>query len=272
MSPHRVVVVGGGFGGLQATLGLRHAEVEITLVDRRNFHLFQPLSYQIATGALSPGEVAYPLRAIFKRHRNVRVVLAEVASFDLAAREVGLRPVDGLPAPAAIPYDTLIVSGGSNYSYFGHDDWSAQAGEVKSLESALTVRSRILAAFEAAELEPDPELRAEWLTFAVVGAGPTGVEMAGQIAELARDTLRSDFRAADPRGGRIVLIEARRPRAHRLSAVPVGEGGALAAQARRDPVAGELRRRRGRRPASRSRTATARRGVSRRGRWSGPPA
>jgi len=201
-------VVGGGFGGLQAVLGLRRADVEITLVDRRNFHLFQPLSYQIATGALSPGEVAYPLRAIFKRDRNVRVVLAEVATVDLAAREVLLRPVSGLPAPASIPYDTLIVSGGSDYSYFGHEDWRAQAREVKSLESALTVRSRILAAFEAAELEPDPQRRAEWLTFAVVGAGPTGVEMAGQIAELARDTLRSDFRAADPRSGQILLIEA----------------------------------------------------------------
>ena len=182
--------------------------MEITLVDRRNFHLFQPLSYQIATGALSPGEVAYPLRAIFKRHRNVRVVLAEVATFDLARREVGLRPVAGLPVPASIPYDTLIVAGGSHYSYFGHDDWSAHAAEVKSLESALTVRSRILAAFEAAELEPDPQRRGEWLTFVVVGAGPTGVEMAGQIAELARDTLRTEFRAADPRSGRILLVEA----------------------------------------------------------------
>jgi NADH:ubiquinone reductase (H+-translocating) len=205
---HRVVVVGGGFGGLQATLGLRRAPVEITLVDRRNFHLFQPLSYQIATGALSPGEVAYPLRAIFKRHRNVRVVLAEVATFDLARRELALRPVAGLPVPDSIPYDTLIVSGGSSYSYFGHDDWRDHAAEVKSLESALTVRSRILAAFEAAELEPDPQRRGECLTFVVVGAGPTGVETAGQIAELSRDTLRTDFRAADPGSGRILLVEA----------------------------------------------------------------
>jgi NADH:ubiquinone reductase (H+-translocating) len=205
---HRVVVVGGGFGGLQATLGLRRAPVEITLVDRRNFHLFQPLSYQIATGALSPGEVAYPLRAIFKRHLNVRVVLAEVSTFDLARREVALRPVAGLPVPDSISYDTLIVSGGSSYSYFGHDDWRDHAAEVKSLESALTVRSRILAAFEAAELEPDPQRRGECLTFVVVGAGPTGVETAGQIAELSRDTLRTDFRAADPGSGRILLVEA----------------------------------------------------------------
>jgi len=205
---HRVVIVGGGFGGLQATRGLRGAPVEITLIDRRNFHLFQPLTYQVATGALSPGEVAYPLRAVFKRDRNVRVLLAEVARFDLERREVVLGSVGGLPAPEPVPYDTLIVAGGSHYSYFGHDEWSHHAAEVKSLESALTVRSRILAAFEAAELERDPERRREWLTFVVVGAGPTGVEMAGQIAELARDTLRGDFRAADPGSGRILLVEA----------------------------------------------------------------
>src|SRR5438034_11448495 len=192
--PHRVVVVGGGFGGLQAVLKLRRAPVEVTLVDRRNFHLFQPLTYQVATGALSPGEIAYPLRSIFKRRRNVHVLLAEVADFELDAREVHLRPVGGGPAPASLPYDTLIVAGGSRYSYFGHDDWREHAAEVKSLESALVARSRLLSAFEAAEAEPDPERRATWLTFVVVGAGPTGVEMAGQIAELARDTLRRDFR------------------------------------------------------------------------------
>jgi NADH:ubiquinone reductase (H+-translocating) len=205
---HRVVIVGGGFGGLQAALGLRRGPVEITLVDRRNFHLFQPLTYQVATGALSPGEVAYPLRAVFKRNRNVRVLLAEVARFELERREVVLRSVGDLPAPEPVPYDTLIVAGGSHYSYFGHDEWSAHAAEVKSLESALAVRGRLLAAFEAAELERHPERRGEWLTFVVVGAGPTGVEMAGQIAELARDTLRDDFRSADPGSGRIVLVEA----------------------------------------------------------------
>jgi NADH dehydrogenase len=205
---HRVVVVGGGFGGLQAVLKLRRAPVEVTLVDRRNFHLFQPLAYQVATGALSPGEIAYPLRAIFKRHRNVRVVLAEATDVDLAAGELLLRPVDGVPAPAALQYDTLVVAGGSRYSYFGHDDWAEHAAEVKSLESALRVRSRILTAFEAAEAETDPGRRAAWLTFVVVGGGPTGVEMAGQIAELARDTLRRDFRSIDPRTGRIVLVES----------------------------------------------------------------
>ncbi|HET8949605.1 MAG TPA: NAD(P)/FAD-dependent oxidoreductase [Solirubrobacteraceae bacterium] len=208
MSTHRVVIVGGGFGGLEAGLGLRRAPVELTLVDRRNFHLFQPLTYQVATGALSPGEVAYPLRAVFKRNANVRVLLAEVTRFDLEQRRVVLRSVSGLPAPEPVAYDTLIVAGGSAYSYFGHDEWSAHAAEVKSLESALTVRGRILAAFEAAEIERDPGRRGEWLTFVVVGAGPTGVEMAGQIAELARDTLRRDFRTADPRSGRILLVEA----------------------------------------------------------------
>src|SRR5581483_8782747 len=182
--------------------------VEVTLVDRRNFHLFQPLSYQVATGALSPGEIAYPLRAIFKRYRNVRVMMAEVAGFDLDARALHLRSVAGVPAPPTLPYDTLIVAGGSQYSYFGHDDWSEYAAEVKSLESALMVRGRILDAFEAAEFESDPERRAAWLTFAVVGGGPTGVEMAGQIGELAQDTLKGDFRTIDPRVGQILLIEA----------------------------------------------------------------
>jgi NADH dehydrogenase len=205
---HRVVVVGGGFGGLQAALRLKRAPVELTLVDRRNFHLFQPLTYQVATGALSPGEIAYPLRSILKAHGNVRVLMAEVADFDLDRRELRLRSVAGIPAPDSIPYDTLIVAGGSQYSYFGHDDWTEYAAEVKSLESALTVRARILAAFEAAELEPDPERSRPWLTFVVVGAGPTGVEMAGQIAELARDTLKRDFDAIDPSTGRILLVEA----------------------------------------------------------------
>ncbi len=162
----------------------------------------------MATGALSPGEIAYPLRAIFKRYRNVRVMMAEVAGFDLDARELHLRSVAGVPAPPTLPYDTLIVAGGSQYSYFGHDDWSEYAAEVKSLESALMVRGRILDAFEAAEFESDPERRAAWLTFAVVGGGPTGVEMAGQIGELAQDTLKGDFRTIDPRVGQILLIEA----------------------------------------------------------------
>jgi NADH:quinone reductase (non-electrogenic) len=206
-SPHRVVVVGGGFGGLQACLKLWRLPVEVTLVDRRNFHLFQPLAYQVATGAISPAEICYPLRRIFRRRHNVRVELAEVVDFDLAARRVDLRDVALGTAPEALEYDTLIVSGGSQYSYFGHDEWQKHAAELKSLEGALTIRRNILAAFEAAELEPDPERQAELLTFVVVGAGPTGVEMAGQIAEIARD-VRGDFRTFDPRAARILLVEA----------------------------------------------------------------
>ncbi len=202
------MIVGGGFGGLQAALKLRRAPADITLVDRRNFHLFQPLTYQVATGALSPGEIAYPLRAIFKRARNVRVLMAEATDLDLDARQLRLASVDGVPAPASIPYDTLIVAGGSRYAFFGHDEWAEFAAEVKSLESALLARGRILSAFEAAEMESDPARCRGWLTFAVVGGGPTGVEMAGQIAELARETLSGEFRSVDPRTGRILLIEA----------------------------------------------------------------
>jgi NADH:ubiquinone reductase (H+-translocating) len=205
---HRVVIVGGGFGGLQAALALHKAPgVEITLVDRRNFHLFQPLSYQVATGALAPSDVCYPLRAIFKDDRNVRIVMEEVTGFDLDARELLVEPTVESPGPDKMAYDSLIVAGGSNYSYFGHEDWAELAFEVKSLESALMVRRRLLSAFEAAELETDPELRRAWLTFVVVGAGPTGVEMAGQIAELAKDTLPGNYREIDPRSARILLIE-----------------------------------------------------------------
>jgi NADH dehydrogenase len=204
----RVVVVGGGFAGLQAARKLRRAPVEVTLVDRRNFHLFQPLAYQVATGALSPAEIATPLRGILRRQRNARVLLAEVEGFDLQRREVIL---GGLPNEArgeTIPYDTLVVAGGSRYSYFGHDHWQPFAPELKSLEGAIEIRGRILRAFEAAEVERDDARRQAWLTFVVVGGGPTGVEMAGQIAELARDTLRRDFRAIDTRATRVLLVEA----------------------------------------------------------------
>jgi NADH dehydrogenase len=204
---HRVVVVGGGFGGLQAAKHLKDAPVAVTLVDRRNFHLFQPLVYQVATGSLSPAEIAAPLRAMFKGQDNVDVVLGEVRDVDLAAREVTVATDLEDHEALRMPYDTLIAAGGSSYSYFGHEDWKRFAPEIKSLESALMVRRRILLAFEDADLEPHPEHRAPLLTFVIVGAGPTGVEMAGQIAEIARDTLPGDYRRIDPTQGRILLVE-----------------------------------------------------------------
>lgn len=204
---HRVVVVGGGFGGLQAVRKLRGAPVDVTLADRQNFHLFQPLAYQVATGALSAAEVATPLRAVLKRQANARVVLAEVSGFDLERQKVVLDHLPNGRVGESLDYDTLVVAGGSRYSYFGHDDWRARAPELKSLAGALEIRNRILTAFEAAEVELDDERRQSWLTFVVVGGGPTGVEMAGQIAELARETLRRDFRSVDTRRARVLLVE-----------------------------------------------------------------
>jgi NADH:quinone reductase (non-electrogenic) len=207
-SHHRVVVVGGGFGGLEAVKALRAAPVDITLIDRENYHLFQPLTYQVATAALSPDEIAEPLRMIFRRDRNVRVLLGEVTEIDVERRAVVMRPGVDQFGPQTVPYDTLVVAAGSSYAYFGHDEWRPHALEVKTLDSALRVRARILRAFEAAELAPDEgQSCAGWLTFVVVGGGPTGVEMAGQIAELARDALPDEFRTTDPRTGQILLVE-----------------------------------------------------------------
>jgi NADH dehydrogenase len=204
MAMHRVVIVGGGFGGLQAALHLKNADVEVTLVDRRNFHLFQPLAYQVATGALAAGEVCYPLRAIFRGEARVKVMLAEATGFDLGAKAVAVRTAAGAET---LPYDTLIVGGGSEYNYFGHPEWRENAAELKTLEGALHIRAQILRAFEAAEVAESESERARQLTFVVVGAGPTGVEMAGQIAEIARDT-RRDFRRIDTSDTRVLLVEA----------------------------------------------------------------
>jgi NADH dehydrogenase len=203
---HRVVVVGGGFAGLQAVKALHEDDVDVTLVDRNNYHLFQPLSYQVATGALSPAEIAQPLRRIFHGDENVRVIMGEVIELALDREAIVVQPPEEGPTHE-LAYDTLIVAGGSAYNYFGHDEWRPLALEVKSLESAIEVRARILRAFEAAELEPDPEVRGALLTFVIVGAGPTGVEMAGQIGELAGDTLGGDFRAIDPAQSRVLLVE-----------------------------------------------------------------
>jgi NADH dehydrogenase len=196
----RVVIVGGGFGGLHAALGLARAPVDVTIIDRRNFHLFQPLLYQVAIGGLSPADVAAPLREILKRQRNARVILAEVVDFDVAGRRVILR--DG-----EVPYDHLVVAAGMRNHYFGNEGWEKLAPGLKTVEDATEIRSRILHAFEAAEREADPDARRAWLTFAIVGGGPTGVELAGAVAELARDTLRHDFRSIDPRDATIRLIE-----------------------------------------------------------------
>jgi NADH dehydrogenase len=203
----RIVVVGGGFGGLLAVRGLRGADVEVTLVDRQNFYLFQPLVYQVATGSLSSVEISVPLRQVVRRHRNTEVLLAEVDGFDLERRLVSVRGLPNDGRNAQLPYDVLVVAGGSRYSYFGHDEWAPYAPELKSLEGALDLRDRILLAFEAAEAETDEDARQAWLTFVVVGAGPTGVEMAGQIAELG-STLRSEYRAVDTRSARVLLVEA----------------------------------------------------------------
>jgi NADH dehydrogenase len=197
---HRVVIVGGGFGGLYAAKALRKAPVQLTLIDRRNYHLFQPLLYQVATGGLSPGEIASPLRAVLNRQRNVEVLLAEAVDFDVAGRRVILK--DG-----AVPYDDLIVASGATHSYFGHDEWLPLAPGLKSIEDATEIRGRVLAAFEHAEREPDPGRRRAWLTFVIVGGGATGVELAGALGEIANDTLRHDFHHIDPTESRILLVE-----------------------------------------------------------------
>ncbi len=200
--PHRVVILGAGFGGLYVAQHLKRAPVEVTLVDRRNFHLFQPLLYQVATGGLSPGDIASPIRRVLRKQRNTRVLLGSAAGIDGTRRHVVLE--DG----ARIPYDSLIVATGSHHHYFGNEDWSQHAPGLKTVEDATEMRARILRAFEQAEREPDPALRRELLTFVVVGAGPTGVELAGAICELSRDTLRRDFRSIDTRDAQVVLLEA----------------------------------------------------------------
>ena len=197
----QVVIVGGGFGGLRAARALKSAPVDVTLIDRRNYHLFQPLLYQVATGSLSPGEIAAPLRSVFSRQKNVRVLLGEVVDVDPASRRVVL--ADG----AEFPYDALIVAAGAQSSYYGHDEWRQWAPSLKSIEEATTIRHKILYAFEVAERLSDPIQRRAWLTFVIVGAGATGVELAGAIGEIARQTLRNDFRSIHPEEARIILMD-----------------------------------------------------------------
>lgn len=197
---HHVVIIGGGFGGLYAARRLRHRPLRVTLIDRRNFHLFQPLLYQVATGGLSPANIAAPLRAILSWQRNAHVLMAEVTGFDLARRRV-------LTSEGYVEYDALIVAPGVRHNYFGHDQWERLAPGLKTIEDATEIRARVLAAFEEAELERDPQRARQWLTFVVVGAGPTGVELAGALAEIARKTLRRDFRRINPADAHILLVE-----------------------------------------------------------------
>lgn len=199
---HRVVILGGGFGGLYAAKALSRAGVNVTLIDKRNFHLFQPLLYQVAAGWLSPGEIASPLRMVLNRYKNTYVYQAEATDLLPDKKEVVLR--DG-----TVAYDTLIVATGSSHHYFGHDEWEKTAPGLKTVENALEMRRKILLSFEAAEREPDPAIQKEWMTFLIVGAGPTGVELAGTIGELARATLKDDFRNIDTTNAEIILVEGR---------------------------------------------------------------
>jgi NADH:ubiquinone reductase (H+-translocating) len=197
----KVIIVGGGFGGLSAAQALKSAAVDVTLIDRRNYHLFQPLLYQVATGSLSPGEIAAPLRGVLGRQKNARVLLGDVQDIDPVAKRVVL--ADG----ASFEYDSLIVAAGSQSSYFGHDGWQQWAPGLKSIEEATSIRHKILYAFEVAERITDPALRCAWLTFVIVGAGPTGVELAGAIGEIARQTLKNDFRSIHPQDAQIILLD-----------------------------------------------------------------
>ncbi|MGZ3489113.1 MAG: NAD(P)/FAD-dependent oxidoreductase [Isosphaeraceae bacterium] len=198
--PH-VVILGAGFGGLNAARALKRAPVRITVIDRANHHLFQPLLYQVATAALSPADISAPIRRILRRQNNVEVLLAEATAIDLPSRRVVL-------ADGEVDYDFLIVATGATHTYFGHEDWELLAPGLKTLKDALQIRQRILIAFEIAEREPDKRLRHEWMTFVIVGAGPTGVELAGTLAEVARQTLARDFRHIDTAEARVVLVEA----------------------------------------------------------------
>ncbi len=198
---HRVVILGGGFGGLYAAQALKTAPVDITVIDRRNYHLFQPLLYQVATGSLSPGEIAAPIRSVLSAQKNTRVLLGEAIDLNPTTKRVSLR--DG----GVVPYDSLLVATGSQVTYFGHDDWKMWAPGLKTIEDATMIRHKILLAFEAAERTLDPEQRRAWLTFVIVGGGPTGVELAGALSEIARHTLKHDFRSIKPEEARIILID-----------------------------------------------------------------
>jgi len=200
MGMHHVIIIGGGFGGLYAATALKKAPVEVTLIDRRNFHLFQPLLYQVATGGLSPANIAAPLRSVLRNQKNTKVILGEVIDIDAANKKITL-------TDKALPYDTLIVATGSHHHYFGHPEWMGKAPGLKTIEDALEMRKRILLAYEQAEKETDESKRKAHLTFVVIGGGPTGVELAGALADIARQILKKDFRAIHVKEIRIILVE-----------------------------------------------------------------
>lgn len=201
MNPKHVVIVGGGFAGVNAAQAFKNAPVQVTLIDRRNHHLFQPLLYQVATGHLSPADIASPLRSLFKRQKNARVLLGEVVGFDVAHKQVLLQD-------ETVAYDTLIVASGAGHHYFGNAQWQRWAPPLKTVEDALEIRRRVLSAFEMAERALEPEAMLSWLTFVIIGGGPTGVEMAGALAEVAQKALRHEFRRINPADARIILVQS----------------------------------------------------------------
>ncbi len=200
MNEKRIVIIGGGFGGLYAAKALRRAPVRITLVDRRNYHLFQPLLYQVATAALNPSDIAAPIRSVLRKQENVSVILGDATSIDLDRKLIQL-------ADGQLAYDILIIATGATHSYFGHAEWEQNAPGLKTIEDALEIRRRVFLAFEAAERESDPERQRAWLNFVVIGGGPTGVELAGALSEIARQTMLRDFRRINPSSARVILIE-----------------------------------------------------------------
>jgi NADH dehydrogenase len=212
VSEKHIVIIGGGFGGLDAARALDGAPVRVTLLDQHNYHLFQPLLYQVATASLSPGDIASPIRWVLRHQENVQVLLAEARSIDVAARQVVVEP-----GPDVVPYDYLIIATGATHAYFGHPEWAPRAPGLKTLDDALEIRRRVLLAFEAAERETDADGRRRLMTFVIVGGGPTGVELAGALAEIARQSLKEDFRSIRPESARIILIEGG---PHLLAAFP----------------------------------------------------
>ena len=222
----RVVVVGAGFGGLSAAKGLAKAPVDVVVIDRRNYHLFQPLLYQVATAGLSPADIASPIRSILSRQMNATVILADVTAINPVRKVVTAEDRE-------IAYDRLVIATGATHSYFSHEEWASHAPGLKTIDDATLIRRRILLAFEKAEVEDDPIEREQLLSFVIIGGGPTGVEMAGAIAELARKALSADFRSIDPRSTRVTLIEAGPRTLARVSSRPVGSGAPIAGEAQR---------------------------------------